>query len=260
MKIKTYTKEQLSFFPLYTCSIGVKRLQENLYRPNGYEVDQLFIVCDGKGVLKVGGEKHIVGKNDMFYLKKNVPHGYYGIEGDFKTSFLSFYDNGFDSIKKYYNVSDFGIYKNKNKGMYEACLTKLFESFEDIHEISTLCAMTFSAVITFFDEACKKEYSPIEVVYNYIENNYFKAITLEDILTFYPYSKSKLCHDFKQKYKMSVFDMLMKIRLKNADYMIKGNPHIKLIQIAQSCGFNDVSYFCRMYRQHYGCSPKEATS
>lgn len=260
MKIRTYTKEQLEYFPLYTCTVDINHLQEKVNRPNGYEFNQLFIVSGGSAVLKINGECHTVSTNDLFYIAKNVPHEYYGKEGDFKTSFLSFCDNGFDNIKKYYNVSDFGIYKNKNNGVFESCLTKLFDSFEDAHETSTLCTMTFSAVIAFFDEACKKEYSPIESVYNYIENSYFKMITLEDILKFYPYSKSKLCHDFKQKYKMSVFDMLTKIRLKNAHYMIKSNPHIKLSEIAHSCGFNDVSYFCKMYKRRYNCSPKETLS
>lgn len=84
-------------------------------------------------------------------------------------------------------------------------------------------------------------------------------ITLDDILTFYPHSKSKLCHDFKEKYGLTIFDALIRIRLRNAHYMIKNNPYIKLREIAKACGFNDVSYFCKMYKRYYGETPKLKT-
>ena len=62
--------------------------------------------------------------------------------------------------------------------------------------------------------------------------------------------------DFKQKYKITIFEMLTRIRLSHARNMINSNPHLKLTSIAASCGFNDVSYFCKMYKRLYDCSPK----
>ena len=81
-------------------------------------------------------------------------------------------------------------------------------------------------------------------------------ITLEDILTFYPFSKSKLCRDFKAEYNMSIFEKIMETRLKNARYMLKSNPDTKLSTVARSCGFSDASYFCKVYKKFYGESPK----
>lgn len=48
----------------------------------------------------------------------------------------------------------------------------------------------------------------------------------------------------------------METRFKNARYMIKSNPEIKLSEVASSCGFNDISYFCKVYKNFYGESPK----
>ena len=83
-----------------------------------------------------------------------------------------------------------------------------------------------------------------------------KMITLDDILTIYPYSKAKLCRDFKNKYSVSIFQMLTNIRLEHAKYMIKDNQHLRLKTVATLCGFNDISYFCKMYKKTYMCSPK----
>lgn len=256
MKTKIYDSGQLSFFPLYLTTIGLNFSQHEVTRPGGYEKHQIFLVSSGSGVLNIGGQAHSIEKNDLFYISAGVPHEYYGTGDGFKTTYISFCGDSFEKLREYYNIGDFGVYRSKNSVLFKAYAEKLYESVDNVHELSALCAMTFSAVIAFFDEACKKDYSPIERVYNYIEASYSKMITLEDILTVYPYSKTKLCRDFKEKYKMTIFEMLTGIRLRHAQNMINENPYIKLQKIALACGFNDISYFCRMYKRFYGCSPK----
>ena len=56
---------------------------------------------------------------------------------------------------------------------------------------------------------------------------------------------------------MSIFDMLTKIRLENAYYLIKTNPYLKLDYVSSLCGFNDTSYFCKMYKRKFNISPKK---
>lgn len=146
----------------------------------------------------------------------------------------------------------------KSAELFRKMIYNCFGNIEYI--ISNLCRChlaAFATVTTFFDTACKKKYSPIETVYNYIESNYSKMITLEDITAFYPFSKSKLCHDYNQKYNITIFEMLTKIRLTNARYMIQINTNIKLRQVAHSYGYNDTSYFCKVDKNFYGESPKK---
>ena len=128
--------------------------------------------------------------------------------------------------------------------------------FDTIYEVSSLCSFTFSTVITYFEETCKREYTYLESIYNYIEKNYSNSITLDELLTVYPYSKTKLCREFKQKYGNTIFEEITKIRLRNARYLIKNFPHLSLKEISSSCGFNDLSYFCKMYKRMYNTTPK----
>ncbi len=256
MKTKTYNKEQLSFFPFYLTTVGIRFKQCRMKRINGYEHHQIFLVDSGSGILKIGGQSFCIEKNDLFYIAANIPHEYYGNDDNFKTTYISFCGDGYEKIKKYYNLGNFGVYKNKNSGLFKSSAENLYDVADTIHELSTLCSLTFSTIISYFDEACKKVYSPVEKVYNYIEENYSKMITLEDILTIYPYSKTKLCHDFKEKYNETIFETLINIRLCHAKNMINANPHISLKNVSQACGFNDISYFCKMYKRLYNCSPK----
>lgn len=256
MKIRIYDKNQLNFFPLYPSTSDINFLQPKTVRTDGYECHQIFLVDSGNAILNIGDKTYHLCENDLFYISADIPHEYYGTDDNFTTSYLSFYGDGFENIRKFYKLKDYQVYKNKSRGIFKTALENLFNAFDTVHEVSALCAQTFLTVITYFDEAHKKEFSPIEKVYNYIESNYSKVITLDDILSIYPYSKTKLCRDFKEKYNITIFQMLTNIRLRHAKHIINTNPNIKLKNIAESCGFNDVSYFCKMYKQVYNHSPK----
>jgi two-component system response regulator YesN len=39
--------------------------------------------------------------------------------------------------------------------------------------------------------------------------------------------------------------------------MLKENPALSISEIAAMVGFNDTSYFIRMFKQHFGCTPKQ---
>jgi len=256
MKIKAYENEQLDFFPLYLGTVGINFKETRLKRINGFKSHQIFLVNSGNGVLKISDQTFFLTKNDLFYIAANCPHEYYSSDDNFKTTFISFFGDGFENIKKYYNIGDFGVYKNKNVKVFKASAETLYDNIDTTHEISTLCAMLYSTVIAYFNEACKQAYSPIEKVYLYIKENYASSITLDDILMFYPYSKTKLCNSFKEKYNCTIFEALTNIRLRQAKNMLCSKPELPLKTVAFSCGFNDVSYFCKQYKRFYNCSPK----
>ena len=257
MILKSYSEEELSFFPLYLHVTGSHHLQETISCPTGKPFLQILIVQNGCGILKINGDTHILTKGDMFFLTEHTPHAYYSTSSEpFLTGFLAFYGKGVSSILEYYNICKDTFFPQKSTGIFEDHLLAIQEQADAIHETSRLCAMTFSAVIAFFDEATRKTISPIEQVRRYIEQNYANALTLEDILSVYPFSKSKLCREFKNTYQMTIFQMITHVRLKNAKLMLQSNPDIKLSTLAHACGFSDTSYFCKMYKSVYGVSPK----
>ena len=255
MKAKIYDNT-LPPLLIYPSTADINYNQSVMSRENGYWYDEVFIVKSGNGILTVDGNSYSLQENDMFFLHAGVPHEYRCIGDSFVTSYLSYFGSSTDSIREYYSLGNFGVFKNKNIGAFESKLLRLFEDFDKIQELSTLSAKTYDAVITFFDEACRKEYTLLEKVCNYLNSNYAKQITLDDLLQVYPYSKTKLCTDFKKEYGSTIFNFLISIRLNHAQLMLRANPHLTLKKITESTGFGDVSYFCKMYKKKYGHPPK----
>ena len=60
---------------------------------------------------------------------------------------------------------------------------------------------------------------------------------------------------YKVKNGQNLFDAINKMKLeKSKEYMAKG---YKIYEVAQMVGFDDVSYFSRVFKKYEGCSPRE---
>ncbi len=255
MKNRTTITNELTLFSIYPTSADINFPQHRIFRPEGYPCDQIFLVTGGNGIVKIEDEVFPLEKGDMFYIKANVCHEYYGSR-DFSTTYIAYDGDGVNGIRNYYALGDFKLYTGKSCAAFERNVNKIFDMFDSIKDIPTLCAVTYYAVIAYFEENCKKEYSSIEEVYYYIEANYASELSLDDILKLYPYSKAKLCREFKAKYNMTVFEKIIETRLLQAKSILLAEPDVKLKTVAASCGFGDISYFCKLYRKRFGVSPK----
>lgn len=253
--MKTCIFEQKNLFPIYPVSIDINHLQEAVQRPSGLRFNQIFYVCDGCGYLKTDRENYSLKKGDMFFIKKNVSHSYRGNE-TFTTSYLG-YDGEFcNTLHSFFGENKYAVCKDKNVTEFFSELKNFYSEFDSIKNSAILSSRTYSLVSLFFDSATKKSISLTEKVKDYLNSHYFLPLTLADISEVFPYSKSKLCRDFRNDYGCSIFEMLTRIRLEHARIML-ADPCAKCSDTAELCGFNDTSYFCRIYREHYGVSPKK---
>ncbi len=48
------------------------------------------------------------------------------------------------------------------------------------------------------------------------------------------------------------------LRMKKAMSLLRGNDDLLIGEVAERCGFTDVAYFSRVFRQHYGMTPTQA--
>src|SRR5262245_49890173 len=65
--------------------------------------------------------------------------------------------------------------------------------------------------------------------------------------------------DLLQETGLPFTDRVIALRLEKARTMLESaaNSHRKIIDIAYCCGFNDLSYFNRCFRRHFGASPTQ---
>ena len=97
-------------------------------------------------------------------------------------------------------------------------------------------------------------YELIEPSLNYIRNNYSNEITLETLASLCNISKYYFCRIFKMVTEKTAMEYLRDYRIEIADIMLI-NTDRSVTEISELCGFDDVNYFCRCYKAHYGSSP-----
>ncbi|WP_299125751.1 AraC family transcriptional regulator [uncultured Winogradskyella sp.] len=69
-------------------------------------------------------------------------------------------------------------------------------------------------------------------------------------------SPAKLQEGFKTLYNRTVSDFIRHVRLQKAEYLMNSTD-FNISEIVYSIGFTSRSYFCKIFKKEYGCSPKQ---
>ena len=91
-------------------------------------------------------------------------------------------------------------------------------------------------------------------VIGYIESNYREEITLADLAAAAGLSDKYLCRIFSQITGKSPMEYLNEYRVDRA-CMLLSDTDSQLLDVAYSCGFNDQSYFIKIFKRYKGVTP-----
>ncbi len=238
--------------PIYAVTLGFNHEQRAIYRPHGTFFHHLLCINEGEGFFNFNGEKTTLKKGSVVFLRKSFPVDYEPKEGNFKTSWITFDGIGADNLFEYFNVGDYAV----------------TESDTIIDKIKEICALytrnapmeiigqkTYSVVIDYFMRLKKKdEQSPLNVAMKFIEQNYQNDISVDDIAKSSGISQSLLFKLFKQAEKTTPVEYLREVRIAKASILL-ADSKMKIYEIAQICGFSDVAYFCKVFKEQTGNTP-----
>ena len=90
----------------------------------------------------------------------------------------------------------------------------------------------------------------------YVRSHFAEDITIEKIAAEVEYSPSHFMRFFKQETGHSFIEYLNDYRISYAGYLLKESSE-PVGQIASRCGFDNFSYFIRLFKRKYGVTPKE---
>ena len=89
----------------------------------------------------------------------------------------------------------------------------------------------------------------------YIRSNLAKSMTLDEIADFVGISKYRFSREFKELTGETVIDSINILRCKEAKQRIEAGMSVSAA--AMSCGFENLSYFTRTFRKHFGQVPSK---
>ncbi|MFC4710006.1 AraC family transcriptional regulator [Enterococcus eurekensis] len=94
----------------------------------------------------------------------------------------------------------------------------------------------------------------VQLITTYMENNYAKDISIEQLATLYYVSPTYLSKIFKELTGVSPINYLIQIRLKNAHQMLE-KQDLTVKEVAKAVGYEDAYHFSKSFKKHFGISP-----
>lgn len=128
---------------------------------------------------------------------------------------------------------------------------------DNIEEINLAAEKALEKFLHAVEEnSASKNRIAIHGIKTYIRNNYHKNINLDDIADAVYLSPSYASRIFKENQGNTITDYISKVKLEEAKKMLK-NPEYKIDYIAEKLGYNDASYFSKVFRRKEGMSPTQ---
>lgn len=94
----------------------------------------------------------------------------------------------------------------------------------------------------------------MEQIRRFIDEQYYKSITMEEIAARFYLNKNYIRTIFARQLGISPKQYLQKVRMERAGYLLVTTEEtVKLI--ANSVGYEDPLLFTKMFKRYYGCSP-----
>jgi len=249
--------ENFQPLPIYFHTVCSRYNQVTTARQHGIQdFHQILLVIDGSGILKYKGQTYELKKGCAFFTAQGVPSKYINT-GGLTSAFLTARGDGITQMLKYFDCDGFLFYKSVDLEKYLSDISKIIQEYYEHKRQSILSALTYSFYINFFEEQQENNFVSLDKTALYIEKNFTKKLSLAQLAEINQSSVSKLCHDFKSKYGCTVFQQILNLRLTYAHNLLSFRTDVKTRDVANACGFDDISYFCRAYKQKFGSSPSK---
>ncbi|MBQ7636541.1 MAG: helix-turn-helix transcriptional regulator [Lachnospiraceae bacterium] len=94
----------------------------------------------------------------------------------------------------------------------------------------------------------------LRVVKEYIDNNFYKNITLDELENLFFISRFRVCKDFTAYYYISPIQYLHRTRIKKAQLLLKETT-LKVHEIGYQVGYESTTQFINHFKKHTGKTP-----
>lgn len=259
---------------------------DQITSPHSHDEVEIQYVVSGQMLVTCGNKSFTAGEGDILFINRHVEHsntpmadnkcilravilnpyfvfglGQLELENkyinpvifDSKISYLHLTPKSRDYLKIMAQMSE--IFKlNEYKPICYEMLTK-----SSILQLWTYIYKYFHSKPSddFAVGASTQDEQRIEQAILYIYEHFTEPITLDDIAGFILVSKSECCRCFKRTLNVTPFEYLMKYRILESTKRMRQKPYESIAEIAGSVGFNNTSYYSKIFKKYMGCTPTE---
>ena len=235
---------------------------------------ELLYIQKGRFLLSLNGREYAMKEGDLCYIPEGALHG--GMPQDCVYECLCFDGNSLlkhsnlmrDYLKDVENRRAFiqPVFTQVQPGILK-CASRMFAAIRSKKPGWELLALAglydfYGTVIqqdyreTPLDHAAFQRLKQIKQALEFIEQNFQKPITLEQLAQVSGLSPKYFCRYFKNILQKTPIDYLNYYRVERACFLLEANK-CSVTDVAYACGYNDSSYFVRCFKKYKGITPNQ---
>jgi len=251
--------------PVYVYTVGGMENQSPIDREDGYSEFIWLHTIKGKGKLIVDGTEYTMKADMGILLYPETAHRYYAVEEPWETHWVAFNGFGVRALLQLAGMNGTELFYRCNTRLLERHLYDIFTAAIGGH--ADIGLTTSARLYSFLTElpACVKgeqegaRFSTgglLEQALTYMERHYASNFSLDEMAAAIGISHQYVCRIFNQTMRMTPGAYLTRLRLQKAKELLIGGDG-SVAETGRQAGFQDSSYFCRLFRQHEGVTPLE---
>lgn len=266
---KKYSNHEL-VSSLYLTDIGFFPKAQNHYRtrPDGCAQYILMYCVEGSGFICIKGQKHRLGPNTFFIIKKDTPHEYFSDKNDsWSIYWVHFLGTKASYLYKKFKKENAGkpifIPFNQNKISEFDYVMGLFKLgyTDQVFEYSSM--LLHKILGSFIYYSLKSNNNPellkenlVKRITEYLNENIYLTIRAKDVEREFNKSASSLFTVFKEKTGYSIMHFYSLIKIQKACELINFTD-LSIKEISYKLDYQDPLYFSRVFKKFMGVCPRD---
>ncbi|GAB3255430.1 AraC family transcriptional regulator [Larkinella harenae] len=247
---------------------------------HSHEEYELNFLANAAGIKRiVGDHTEIIDDLELVLVGSNLPHGWFNNQCEseqIQEITIQFHRDLFDEKLLRRNQLSFirALLERSAKGIVfsrdtvEALRPRLegltqksgfdsvLELMSILHDLSISRNMRTLSNVSFTHDSLNFNSRRLEKAFEFMQTNYDKDISLADLARVVNMPDVSFSRFIKKRTGKTFIDSLNEIRLGHASRLLIDTTQT-ITEISYKCGFNNMSYFNRIFRRKNGCTPRE---
>ncbi|WP_264531239.1 AraC family transcriptional regulator [Flavobacterium sp. N502540] len=241
-----------------------------------HEEIQISFIEKGQGAIFAGDTISHYREGDILMIGSNLPHVFRSEVYDNESSIMrtlffttSSFGKDFFSLTTFKNIQPF-LENSKNGFITHNPPKKIVKSFKKLNKSDNYERfILFLEIIKWLSNSEREQLSNhlydkkitdnegkrMQTVFEHVMTNYQKNINLDEIASIANMTKNAFCRYFKVRTNKSFFQFLIEVRIEHASKLLANNSELSVLEIAELCGFNNISNFNRKFKELKQTSP-----
>ena len=201
----------------------------------------------GKGVFEIDGKRLVANESDVMFLPADKS---YKVDYSF-SEYIVVHLSGC-------NYTEAEIIEVSDHAVIEVLFVRLLDGWSSNRSINQAKALVYEILYKLSESRAvteSRESSELERCVQYLSEHFCESeLSVESLCRNAYVSRSSLQRYFLRRFDTSPKQYILKLRMAKAMELLSQND-CSITEVAAACGFSDVKYFSRIFKQTYGIPP-----